>query len=232
MARVCLVTVLASCFGVGAAAQDQRGSVWPELDFYHDLNSRSRIFALAKFSKDEDTDPTQMELGINVEVALPLPFDSSEGPPQIDKDVPLLFAVGYSQYYEPGNPLNGPNPEEYRGIIELTPGFTLAKRFRLTDRNRLELRGLTDGFFLRYRNRIQLAGEVKIRGYPLTPYAYVEFYYSTQFSAWNENQEAAGVEFPLRPEHVGLDVYLLHQNNSRSDEPHVNALGIKLKLTY
>jgi hypothetical protein len=113
----------------------------------------------------------------------------------------------------------------------------------LSDRNREDFRFVDGDFSFRYRNRVTLEREFHLfRGRTITPYASGEIFYDTRFQIWNRNRLAVGIQQSLRrgplrrlllpKRQVVLDLYYMRQNDSRSDTPHVNAIGTALAFYF
>jgi Protein of unknown function (DUF2490) len=122
-------------------------------------------------------------------------------------------------------------------LRKLLPGDLL-----LSDRNREDFRFVNGDFSFRYRNRVTIEREFQLMKRTITPYASEEVFYDTRYSVWNRNRWAVGVQMSLRrgplrkmlqPKHQAiLDLYYMRQNDSRSDEPHVNAIGASLAFHF
>ena len=113
----------------------------------------------------------------------------------------------------------------------------------MSDRNREDFRFVDGEFSLRYRNRVTVEREFHVlRERTVTPYVSGELFYDTRYGIWNRNRYAVGVQTSLRPggvlkmllpkRQIILDVYFMRQTDSRSDLPHVNALGAALSFYF
>ena len=68
----------------------------------------------------------------------------------------------------------------------------------------------------RYRNRLQVERELSFDGHRITPFAAVEAFYDTRFSAWNRKRLYVGVRIPLS-RHVSLEPYFMRQRDSEKE---------------
>lgn len=214
-------------------AQDNtRGQFWPEIDVYVNINEKVRLYFLGTVSKS-------IEDG---EIRNAQAFDSQFGA-HIDY-IPnkyLILRAGYrfgTSVGETSDPY-----KEHRFLTEQTLRKLLPGDVLLSDRNREDFRFIDGDFSFRYRNRIALEREFHLmKKRTITPYASGEVFYDTRYDTWNRNRYAIGVQTSLRQgpmmkmllhkHQVILDLYLMRQNDSRSSEPHVNALGAALVFYF
>lgn len=225
---VCLV-VLAAAFCSGAHAQQDSETLkqfWPEVDFYVPLNEKFRLFFLATTTKAEETrDNLEGQVGAHIDYHL-------------NKKVSLRTGYRY------GSSLGGSDPfEEHRIIFEQTLRQPLPLEVLFSDRNREELRWVNGDFSARYRNRVTLEREFKVLNRAVTPYGSAEVFYDSRFNTWNRNRLAVGAQFAFKrggrlislihpKKQLVLDVYLLRQNDSRSQPSRVKALGMAFNIYF
>lgn len=220
---------LAAAFSSGAGAQQDSDTVkqfWPEVDVYVPLNEKFRLFFLAATTKNEET------------------RDNIEGQVGAHIDYKLNRRVSLRAGYRYGFSLGGADPfNEQRIIFEQTLRQPLPLQVLFSDRNREDLRWVNGEFSARYRNRVTLEREFKVLNRAVTPYGYAEVFYDSRFKTWNRNRLAVGTQFALRrgmplislidpKKQLVLDVYLLRQNDSRSQPSHVQALGVALNIYF
>jgi len=98
-------------------------------------------------------------------------------------------------------------------------------RFLISDRNRADLDWSRDEFSWHYRNRVSVERPWKIRGYHLSPYVSVEFWYTSQYQKWSTTSVFAGCIFPFG-KHVSFDPYYEHENSTgKSPKPATKPVG-------
>ena len=133
--------------------------------------------------------------------------------------------------------------KEHRFLTEQTLRELLPGGLLLSDRNREDFRFVDGDFSFRYRNRVTVEREFHLfRERTITPYVSGELFYDTRYDVWNRNRYAVGVQTSLRRgsvlkmllprRQIILDIYFMRQNDSRSDAPHVNALGAALSFYF
>jgi len=220
---------LAAAFSLGAHAQQDADTVkqlWPEVDFYIPLNEKFRLFFLTTTTKAEET------------------RDNVEGQVGAHIDYHLSSKVSLRTGYRYGFSLGGSDPfKEHRIIFEQTLRQPLPRQVLFTDRNREDLRWVNGEFSTRYRNRVTLEREFKVLNRPITPYGSAEVFYDSRFKTWNRNRLAVGAQISFKrgaplisrihtKKQLVLDVYLLRQNDSRSQPSHVKALGMGLSIYF
>lgn len=196
----------------GIASAQTQSEWWPELDVFWQPSERFRVFALAGISRAAETRHREGTLGLHVDwLRLPRGY----------------VRVGYRSISD----IPRGEDREQRGIAELTVYEPLGGA-RLANRTRLDLRWIAGDFSLRLRDRLRLERPVVTPWRQrLVPYAMDEVFYDFRYRAIVRNRVQLGAEFPLTP-HVGLDLFYLRQDDSRSDVRHVNALGVALVLSY
>ena len=225
---VCFVAV-AVVFSSGIQAQQNSDTVkqiWPEVDIYVPLNEKFRLFFLATTTKAEETrDNTEGQVGAHI-------------------DYNLNRKVSLRTGYRYGFSLGGSDPfKEHRIIFEQTLRQPLPLQVLVSDRNREDLRWVNGEFSARYRNRVTLEREFKVLNRGITPYGSAEVFYDSRFKTWNRNRFAVGAQLALKrgaplislihpKKQFVLDLYLMRQNDSRSQPAHVKALGIAFSIYF
>lgn len=225
---LCLVA-LTVAFCSGARAQqdsEPQKQFWPEVDVYIPLNEKFRLFFLATTTRSEETN------------------SNLEGQVGAHLDYHLNRKVSLRAGYRNGFSLGGSDPfKEHRILFEQTLRHPLPLDMLLSDRNREEFRWVNGDFSARYRNRLTLEREFKVRGRGITPYGSAEVYYDSRFNTWNRNRFALGAQIALKrgaplisllhpKRQLVLDVYLMRQNDSRSQPSRVKALGMAFSIYF
>ena len=100
----------------------------------------------------------------------------------------------------------------------------------LAVRNRGDLRFLKSDYSSRYRPRLRIERQVELWHMALLPYTPAELFYDTRFNAVNRYRFAVGVEVPIRK--AILDLYLMRQEDNRSEPGHSNMLGIAVSFHF
>jgi hypothetical protein len=216
---------------VNAQEPATRNEFWPEIDVYINLKPKVRLFLLGTASKSvEDGElfnarAFESQVGVHVDY---IPNDH------------IILRTGYrfgTSVGETSEPFR-----EHRLLTEQTLRKMLPGDLLLSDRNREDFRFLKGNFSFRYRNRVTIEREFQLKKRTITPYISGELFYDTRYDIWNRNRWAAGAQTsitrgPLRKllqpkRQIVLDLYYLQQNDSRSDTPHVNAIGASLALHF
>ena len=225
---VCLLA-LAAILTSGARAQQDSETVkqfWPEVDVYVSLNEKFRLFFIATTTKAEETrENTEAQVGGDIDY-------------QLKKKVSLRAG------YRHGFSLSGSDPfREHRIIFEQALRQPLPLHVLLSDRNREELRWVNGDFSARYRNRLTLERAFKVLNRSVTPYGSAEAVYDSRFKTWNRNRLAVGAQIALKHgaplitlinqrRQLVLDVYVMRQNDSRSQPSRVRALGVAFSIYF
>jgi hypothetical protein len=205
-------------------AQQSTDQVWPEIDIYDKLNSYLRVSFMSTHAKDQDSTSTTWEFGPSLDIYLKSirsrrsqTFDSS-------KRNLLVMRLGYHILEQPNL------PAEQRGIFELTNRFYLPQKFLLSERNRLDFRGLST-FSWRYRNRVTLERDFKVRKLAITPYSRAEVFYDITRGVWSRYSYTGGAVFPFKKRYE-LEPYFERQINFNVSPATVNGFGLTFSVYF
>jgi hypothetical protein len=211
---------------------DTRTEFWPEIDVYVPITPKVRLFFVGAVSKSvedgelRNAQSYEGQFGAHVDY---LPNDH------------ISLRAGYR--YGTAVGVSSDPFKEHRVLFEQSYRTLVPLGLVVTDRNREDLRFINGDFSFRYRNRVTIEREFTVyKGRSTTPYVSGEIFYDTRFQIWNRNRWAVGIQQALRSaplrklgfprSQVILDIYYMHQNDSRSDSPHVNALGMALTFHF
>jgi hypothetical protein len=227
--REAIVLAWVALAGLPAAAET-RGEVRPEIELYFNQGERTRILFRGVLDQGTSSQFSRGSFLFAVALALrPLLRRGLRKDNNVFRRRYLNFRFGYE--YNPSF-VRGSGPLENRGIAELTGRYRLPGGFVLVDRNRGDFRFVQgQAYSSRYRNRLWVEHDVKIRGVVFAPYVFDEIYFDTRYNAWTTNQYAAGAQLPVR-RNVVVEPYFLRHDNSRSTPHLTNALGCKVSLFF
>jgi uncharacterized protein DUF2490 len=231
-----LVTIFLSLLLVAPPAVNAQepatsNEFWPEIDVYINLKPKIRLFLLGTVSKSVEDGELFNARAFESQIGVHVDYIPNHH---------VILRAGYrfgSSVGETSEPFR-----EHRLLTEQTLRKMLPGDLLLSDRNREDFRFLKGDFSFRYRNRVTIEREFQLKKRTITPYISGELFYDTRYDIWNRNRWAAGVQTSLRrglvrklllpKRQVILDLYYLRQNDSRSDTPHVNAIGASLALHF
>lgn len=210
------------------AAQSTSTQYRPELNVYLEKGETFRVVFDDLITGTQSTKSWQGYFTSYVETALKPVFRRNlREHPDVYRDRYLSMRAGYQ--YQTGLSSNN-NTSGNVGILELTSRYHLPLDLVASDRNRGEFRSFKgQDFYTRYRNRFQVERDIKRGQFVCTPYAYAEVFYNTRYGLWTPNRYAFGVQVPAG-RHTVIDTYYMRQNSSRSNPPHLNAIGFKWNL--
>jgi hypothetical protein len=156
------------------------------------LTDHTRLYFLAT-RVAESGEPTSSEFGPNLDFYLK-PFRERKhwGGFRLDdsKNRPLPVRVGYR--YLPS--FDG-NPDENRGVVEVTARYPLVRGALVSNRSRVDFRFVDDNYMWRYRNRLSVEKEVSIGRLRVNPYLRGEIFYDSKFGEWSRTEAIAGPPF-------------------------------------
>jgi hypothetical protein len=198
--------------------------VWSEVDLYATLNSRLRASWFTDHATDRDFNGTSWEFGPNLDIYLKSIRHRESQTLDESKRKYLSMRLGYHVL-----PMQNGNTEQ-RGIFEITARYYLPRSFLLSERNRLDFRG-QNTFSWRYRNRITLERDLKVKRIAFAPYARAEAFYNVTTGDWNRFSFTGGIVFSIA-KHLELEPYFERQINSGSIPQFVNGFGITLSTYF
>jgi hypothetical protein len=215
---------LAALLCSGADAQQAQTQYLPEIDTYVGLTDRYRLMFMASRSTDGNT-LESAQIGPNLDINFrPLkrrPLRTNDS----SKSNFLTLRIGY-QYLK-----NLGKPNENRVQMALTSHFHLPWSLVLEERNRFDLRVISDQFSWRYRNRLTLERSFTIKSLSFSPYARGEIYYDSKSGTWSKNTYSFGATFPIR-KRLELEGYYERINTTGGVPAHVNGIGTTLSIYF
>lgn len=205
---------------------------WPEIDVFIHLKPNVRLYLLGTVSKSVEDGEVRNAQAFEAQIGAHIDYIPNEH---------VILRTGYRFGRAVGS--NSDPFREHRFLTEQTLRTMLPGELLLSDRNREDFRFVNGDFSFRYRNRVTVEREFHLFGKrTVTPYVSGEIFYDTRTGVWNRNRYAVGVQTALRrgplmkmllpKRQIILDLYLMRQNDSRSDTPHVNALGAALSFYF
>lgn len=220
----------AGVWSISAAAQTTGDQFRPELGIYVQQGQLLRIEFVNGATLNETPRNWQGNFAFYVDTALkPVLRRELRNQPNLYRDRYLTFRAGYRH---DTSLTNNYGTSENRGILELTSRYRLPLQLIISDRNRGEFRFIKgQSFSTRYRNQFRIDRDIQRGWFECTVYIYDEIFYDTRYGLWTPNRYGFGVQFPVG-RHTVLEPYCFHQNSSRSNPPHINALGFKLNLYF
>jgi hypothetical protein len=225
--RSAIIAMVLTLCGGGIAIGDTRTDVWPEVNFFHQINDRYRLHLLGAFVRARDIDYSDGQFGAHLDIGA-LPILRPWLLPDSNLYQYLWFRVGYRY----GSEFTSDDPfDEHRVVLEMTGRFPLPGGVMLVDRSRGDLRFINGAYSSRYRNRVRVERPIVLFGrYAWLPYASAELFYDTRFDAINRFRYSVGIEIPIRQ--CILDLYYLRQADTRSEPAHSNVVGVSFNFFF
>lgn len=213
-----------------AAAQTTSDQYRPELGIYYQATPLVRLEFIDFASGTQSTHQWVGSFAYYVEAALKPVFRRRlREHPDAYRDKYLTIRAGYRQ--DTGLS-NGDTTSRRIGVIELNSRYLLPWDLVLTDRNRGEFRSINGKpFDTRYRNRLRLERDLRHGSFTCTPYIFDEIFYDTSYDRWTPNRYGVGIQFPAG-RHMVFDPYYMRQNDSQSNPPHLNIIGLRWNFFF
>ncbi|PWT94198.1 MAG: hypothetical protein C5B55_03060 [Blastocatellia bacterium] len=223
----CTLLITTDCL---AQTQDPQvaNQFWPSLNVNFELNSRARITGVVEKHSGEDAFYEQAKFGVTFSYRMRRIRKHLFGDVDKENEYNLSVAVGY-EFRETDD--GGTIKHENRLLIQSTPKYILPWHILLQNRNRIEFRWIDAEYNFRYRNKLIVDVPLKIRGFRITPFTSGELFWDRNRKAWNQNQYAFGVRWPLR-KWFGVDTYYMRQNCTTCTSDPLNIFGITTNLYF
>ena len=224
LVRLALLACLAVLSCTGVSAQQTQTQELPEIDTYVNLTDRYRLmFMIARSTDGSTLNSTQFgpNLDINFRAFRRRVLRTNDSA----KANFATLRIGY-QYLD-----NVGRPNENRVQVAFTSRVHLPWALELAERNRFDLRVISDQFSWRYRNRLTLQRSFAIKSFSFSPYARGEIFYSSQTGTWSRNRYSFGASFPIR-KRFEFEGYYERENTTGGSPPHVNGIGTTLSIFF
>ena len=231
--RLCLLVVAIS--GQATRAQEPATPLefWPEIDMYINVKPKVRLYLLGTFGRSlADGEPSNAQ-AYEAQIGAHIDYIPNKH---------VILRTGYRFGSSVGSTSDSDPFKEHRVLTEQTLRKLLPGDLLLSDRNGEDFRFVNGDFSFRYRNRVTVERELHLGKRVFTPYVWGELFYDSRYGVWNRNHYAVGVQTSFRPgpvlkmllpkRQIILDLNFTRQNDSRSDRPHVNALGAALSFYF
>ena len=163
-----------------------RNEFWPEIDVYIKLNPKFRLYLLGVVSKAIEDGEIYNAQAFQAQVGAHLDYLPNKH---------VILRTGYRY----GWSLDDDSYREHRLLTDQTLRKLLPGKLLLSDRNQEEFRFLKGDFSFRYRNRVTIEREFRLKRRTITPYVSGEIFYDTRYDIWNRNRMAVGVQISLGP---------------------------------
>jgi hypothetical protein len=209
-------------------AEDLTNEFWPEVDFYLNLNKRSRLLFMYTGTKPRALDAfSDGQTGVYFDFwGIPAFRIGVFQTPDLSRSKVVLLRAGYL-FSRPKN--RSEASIEHMLSAEGTGRAHFGWSLLLSDRNRFDFRWRDGQFSWRYRNRLKIERTLLLGRFELTPYAHAEAFCSLDQKQWTRARFTAGLEWTIT-KRVVFEVYFARQNEFRGDLPIVRAIGAALQF--
>ena len=190
-----LLLVVALLMTPHGTASGQTVQVWPEVSTFVKMTPSTRLYFLATTVR-EDGEGTSSEVGPNFDVyvrAIGVRKHWAGFRLDESKNRNLLVRVGYRYLHSAGD-----DPEENRGVLEVTPRYPIVRGVLVSNRSRIDFRFVGHEYSWRFRNRLSVEREVSIGRLRVNPYARAEAFYDSRVDTWSRTDFVAGASFPAK----------------------------------
>jgi len=219
---------------LSSTAQSQNpepaNQVWGALNVSFELSERSRVTAfIEKHDGEEDALFKERKFGVLFGYRVRRLGKHLSSDNDKENEYNLVLAAGYE--YIVTDQDKASSIHEHRLVLQATPKYAFGLGILAQDRNRLEFRWQDDGYDFRYRNRLTVERPFRIGKLRLSPYAAGELFWARNHHAWNENQYAFGVQWPVKTI-FKLNTYYLRQNCTTCGTDPLNVLGLTANFYF
>jgi hypothetical protein len=229
---VVLLVVTALLLVSVCAAQttsEPANQVWATVNASFELSERTRITALfEKHNGEEDSLYGQKKVGALFTYRMTRLGKHLTGDIDKENQYNLILGAGCEFIMTDDN---GRSKREHRLVVQSTPKYVFWLGILAQDRNRLEFRWTGDTYNFRYRNRLTIERPFRLGKLRLSPYAAGELFWDRNHHAWNENQYAFGVQWPIK-RIFKLNTYYLRQNCTTCSTDPLNVFGLTANFYF
>jgi len=224
-----LALIAVSCLYARGQSPDSttNGEFWPAVDVHIQLPDHYRLLGFVESKRGENFPYQQLDAGLGI--GYQWKRISKPHLENIDPDKEFRLVVGGGYEYLRTLQAGKNTSYENRLVLEAFPGFRLASRLLVRDRNRVEFNWTNGVYSTVYRNDLSLEYDIKVRNFRLTPYASAEVFYDGAKHSWNEEQYTGGVQWPYK-RLLMVDTYYLRQNCTTCSPAHLNVAGLTLNF--
>jgi hypothetical protein len=209
-----VLSVLLATPARGMAWAQQSNEAWPEVQYHHWFDDRTRAIVMTAVSRDLSSESSyQAEEGLTVEHRFTSYF---------------LGRIGYRH----GGATDGGPYNENRMLLEQTFRLYLPSKVIAEFRTREDFRWLDAGFSMRLRERIQFQRDFTVGGYTFTPYGSAEVYFDTRYDQFSRYRLTAGITLPIVSPHFSIEPYVVRQVDYAGNFNITNAIGLILIAAF
>jgi len=217
-----------------AAHSDTQYELWPEINAFYGINTRTRLlFTAASVRAQEEagngTARSEAQFTANFDYTLAPVMRRDVPEEEWSKNRYLWTRIGYRYVTSLGEA----SPySEHTVLAELTSRAPLGGDVWLHNRLRVDLRNVNGEESQRYRVRLGAEGETKVWGYVIAPYGHAELFYDTRYSKWSRTLYQTGVEVVINRA-WRLEPYVALQVDTPNDSTTTTfAVGFVLKYSH
>lgn len=225
--------IVIAALALPALGQQAENQVWPEGDFFVNLNQSSRLFVMVTGTRIEEQGNTDGTFGIHYDLFTSPLFKKRLEPiarrADIAKNKFMLIRVGY--LYSHSSKHSTSQFTEHTPTIEYTHRYYFAKQILFSARSRGDLRFLNGVFTPRYRQRAKIERTFKLTKTAVTPYVHAEAFYDPRYMVFHLFRYSVGAEWELN-KHVVLESYYVRQRDNRSSTRFMNAAGFSVQFYF
>ncbi len=233
-----LLTALSALVSAAAHAETSR-EFWPEFNAYLTLDARTRVYLLAKSTREQTSDqagaaspPMDGVVGAHLDYSLMPVLRPELREQDWARKRYLWIRAGYQYSHSTSAAEAGSSYREDRGVFEMTGRSPpLAGQLEWVARARWDWRNRNGQNSSLYRLRLRSERRFDLQGHALLPYVSAEAIYDTRYGSWTERRYQFGTEFAIDAS-WRIDPYLDARNIRGSETDRVLGFGVKLKYFH
>jgi hypothetical protein len=220
------VSLLILLFTVApASAQETENQLWPEIDAFVKLSSKTRLFFIYSATRPSDVSTySDGQVGGYLDFyTFPVLGARVRRHADDARSKSLMVRAGYLLDRTPFGSEN--TSVTHMPTVEAHGRVTLPGKVLLSDRNRFDFRIVNGDYRPRYRNRLKAERTFKLGRFELNPYTHYEIFYSWRSNTFNRFRLSAGMEWTVTRRFV-LESYYSRQRDTGPPESFTNAVGL------
>jgi hypothetical protein len=227
------VAAAAAAYGGPARSGEKEREVVPEVNAFFKLSDRARIYVPVSVANKLNESSAEGEVGAFLDYTLVPVLRPELRDADWERARYLWVRAGYTfGGLREGLGVQALKDSTVRTLsLEATGRVPLEQEAWLVHRLRLDLRDVDGESSERYRYRLGVEREYRVRGTAVVPYAQAELVYDTRFGSWSRQIYQLGAEVEINAR-WRIEPYWGRQDDSRTSPARIDRLGLVLKYYH
>ena len=222
--------ILLVCLGSQGPGQTPEpvSEVDPGVAIGVEVNRRVRLDFYTGREKSDELDSGKWKVGAGVSIRSKPLFKRFID--NFDSDKQHVLVTGVTYEYSRASEADAKSIE-HKLMLDATARWAFAGNFLLSNRSRFEFRWIQDEYRFRYRNRLFLEREFKMKNLKFTPYGGAEAFWDQKRKDWDHFRFTGGVQIPIY-KRTSIDLYYERVRCTACANPNTNVIAANLNIFF